>query len=158
MTASTTTGARAASTFPVYKGQGGGDLCAAYGTHTFAAGDDEADDIYRLLTSPPCTVLGGEVYGGDLDTGTESVDFNIGWSGAAETADPDGFGNFGVVTGDAVAGIKPEVSIWMPLGGVLRSAGPQVFASGATIELIIVAAANTLGTVPITVVVHYITS
>ena len=37
MVAETLTATRAADNFPVYKGHGAGDLCAAYGTYEVAA-------------------------------------------------------------------------------------------------------------------------
>lgn len=148
---------RAAADFPVFQPTGAGIMGAAYGTFNILT-NPTAADILTECKVPPCTVIGGEVYGADLDTNaTETLDFDVGWAAnGAEAADPDGFGNFGIVTGDAVVGIKPEVGIWMPLGGVLRTAGPQAFTRETTIQVVFNVAAATGGTGFLTVVIKFI--
>lgn len=96
-----------------------------------------ANDVVNLCKVPAgAVVFMGWMFGADLDTGTETLDIDAGWLiNDDEAADPDGFGNFGVITGDAVTGIKPEVSIWLPLGGVIRSAGPKLFTAETTLSL-----------------------
>tara|TARA_R110000765_G_scaffold385044_2_gene476793 strand:+ start:6063 stop:6542 length:480 start_codon:yes stop_codon:yes gene_type:complete len=157
MAAETLTATRAAATFPVFQSHGAGLLCAAYGTYEIAANVEDGD-IFEMCKVPKgAVVVGGYMYGDDLDTGTEALDLDVGWAdNGTDAADPDGLGNFGVVSGDAVAGIKPEVSIFLPLGGVLRSAGPKTFADDTTIQIEANAAANSGGTGTITVVVHYV--
>lgn len=157
MTAETLTADRAAATFPTFKALGAGILCAAYGTYELAANVEDGD-IFEMCKLPKgAVVLGGHVYADDLDTGTETLDMDVGWAAnGTDAADPDGLGNFGVWTGDAVAGVKPEVGISMPLGGVLLTAGPKAFAAETTIQVEANAAAATGGTGTLTVVVYYV--
>lgn len=152
----TLTATRAAATFPVYAGSVG-NLRAAYGTYTLAA-NPTAEDVIQFCKVPEgATVIGGWIQAADLDTGTEALDIDFGWAAnGSDAADPDGFGNMGVISGDAVAGIKPEAGIYMPLGGVLFTAGPKTFALETTITGTVNAAANAGGTGQITVVVFYI--
>ena len=115
------------------------------------------NDVLQFCKVPAqAVVFGGWLMGDDLDTGTETLDIDIGWAAnGTEAADPDGFGNFGVITGDAVTGIKPEVSIWLPLGGVLRTGGPQLFSAETRIEGDVNANPNAGGTGTLTLVVLY---
>jgi hypothetical protein len=90
------------------------------------AADVEDGDIFELGYLPAnCVVTGGHVAAADIDTGTEAIDIDVGWaanSGASTdtwidpqtqvtlansgaTADPDGFCNTGVLTGDGSAEI-----------------------------------------------------
>lgn len=151
------TALRAVASFPVFKPSGAGIMGCAFGTFTIAANPTAADIGSYCKVPRNAIVVGGEVYGDDIDTGTEALDFDVGWlANDDEVADPDGFGNFGVITGDAVVGIKPEVSIWMPLGGVLRTAGPKTFTAETTIAVTFNVAANAGGTGQLTVVAHYL--
>jgi hypothetical protein len=101
-------------------------------------------------------VVMGWVYGDDLDTNaSETLDMDVGWAGnGTDAADPDGFGNLGVWTGDASVHV-PVVSIYYPLQGVLFSAGPKKFSAETTIQVEANAAAATGGTGTLTVVVLY---
>ena len=116
-----------------------------------------ANDILNICKVPAgAVVFMGWIMGDDIDTGTETLDIDVGWLiNDDEAADPDGFGNFGVITGDAVTGIKPEVSIWFPLGGILRTDGPKLFTAETTISCDVNAAAAAGGTGTLTVVVLY---
>ena len=86
------------------------------------AADVEDGDIFELGKIPAnCLVYGGWIAVDDIDTGTE-IDIDVGWAAAggsdtytdtqtgvtytnaAATADPDGFVNTGVLTGDGSAG------------------------------------------------------
>jgi hypothetical protein len=80
----------------------------------------EDGDIFELGYLPKgCLVTGGFIATDDIDTGTEALDIDVGWAangGASATfydsltgatltnsggtADPDGFCNVGVMTGD----------------------------------------------------------
>lgn len=157
MTASTTTTSRAAATFPVAGAAAKGVLQFSTGSHTFATGDDEDGDIFQLCRVPAgATVLGGYLQGKDLDTGTEAFDADLGWAAnGVEAADPDGFGNFGLWSGDAVTDVRPEVGIYYNLGGVLYTTGPQTFTNETIIQLEVNTAAGTLGGGKITVVVFW---
>jgi len=146
----TLTGARAAANFPVSSYAGGGVLQCAYGSYTLAANPTAADIIQFCKVPAGAVVVGGNFRGEDIDTGTEALDIDIGW-----TADPDGFGNFGVLTGDVTTDSKPEVSILYPLNGTLKS-GPVTFTAETTIIGTVNVAANAGGTGVLWVTVFYV--
>ena len=154
--ATTFVATRGKSTFPAAAGGAAMNLKVATGTIEIAA-NPTAGDIYEMCRLPAgAVVVGGHLMGDDLDTGTETLDMDIGWKATAdEVTDTDGFGNLGVLTGDAVTDIKPEVSIWYPLGGVLRTAGPKRFSAEAVIQLYCNVTAATGGTGTLTLVVFY---
>lgn len=157
MAAETLTATRAKDSFPVAGHGDAMNLKVATGTYEIAANVEDGD-IFEMCKVPAnAVVVMGWLYGDDLDTNaTETLDMDIGWaSNGTDAADPDGFGNLGVWAGDAVAEIKPEVSIFYPLGGVLRTAGPKKFAEETTIQIEANAAAATGGTGTVTVVVLY---
>lgn len=133
-----------------------GNLKVAVGTIEIAANVEDGD-IFEMCKLPAgAVVVMGWVYGDDLDTGIEALDMDVGWAAnGEESADPDGFGNLGVWSGDAVTDIKPEVSIYYPFGGVLRATGPQLFTAETTIQVEANVAAATGGTGTLTVVALY---
>lgn len=146
-----------AAAAPVYEGSGN-TMCCATGYIDVAA-NPVAADIYRLCKVPAgAVVVGGRVYSGDLDTNaTETLDLDIGWeANSAEVADPDGFGNLGVLGTDTVAGVKPEAGYNFPFGGVLVTAGPKTFTKETVITVTCVATAATFAAGRLSVVVHYI--
>lgn len=155
--ATTFVATRAASTFPVYK-IGGGVMCAAWGVIEIAA-NPTAGDIYQMCRLPAgAVVLGGWLYGDDLDTGTESLNMDIGWAANAdEIADPDGFGNLDVLTGDsfALGNVANVAGLMYPLQGVLLTAGPKAFTAETIIEVVCNVTAATGGTGTMSVVVQY---
>ena len=116
-----------------------------------------ANDVLNMSKVPAgAVVFMGWIMGDDIDTGTETLDIDAGWlANDDEVADPDGFGNFGVITGDAITGIKPEVGIYMPLGGVLRTDGPKLFTAETTLSLDVNAAAAAGGTGTLTLLALY---
>lgn len=146
----TLTGSRAAANFPVSAYAGAGVLQVAYGSYTLAANPTAADVIAFCKVPAGAVVIGGHFRGEDIDTGTEALDIDIGWA-----ADTDGFGNFGVLTGDATTDVKPEVSILYPLNGTLKS-GPVTFTSETTIIGTVNVAANAGGTGVLWVSVFYV--
>jgi|DEB0MinimDraft_3_1074331.scaffolds.fasta_scaffold00186_6 hypothetical protein len=157
MAAETLTATRAASTFPVAGDGMAGNVKVAIGTYELAANVEDGD-IFEMCKVPAnAVVFNGRVYADDLDTNaTETLDMDVGWAAnGTDAADPDGFGNLGVWTGDAVAGVKPEVGINMPLGGVLMTAGAKKFSAETTIQVEANAAAATGGTGTLTVWVQY---
>lgn len=156
MTAETLTAVRARSSFPVNSGFGGGVVMAAYGTYEVAANVEDGD-IFEMCRIPAgATVINGWVFADDLDTGTEALDMDIGWAGnGVEAADPDGFGNLGVWTGDATTDVKPEVWNRFPFGGLLKD-GPKTFSAETIIQVEANAAANAGGTGTLSVVVLYV--
>jgi hypothetical protein len=109
-----------------------------------------ADDVIEMLRLPAgATVVGGALRATDIDTGTETLDIDIGWAAnGVEAADPDGFGNLGVWTGDSNNDFQ--------LGGVLWTTGPQSFTNETMIQLDVNAAANAGGTGTIWLVIEYV--
>lgn len=156
MAAETLTATRAKTGFPVGGVGPATALHVATGTYEIAANVEDGD-IFEMCKVPKnAVVVMGWVYGDDLDTGIEALDMDIGWAAnGTDAADPDGFGNLGVWTGDAVTDIKPEASIYYPFGGVLRTAGPKKFAAETTIQIEANVAAATGGTGTVTVVVLF---
>lgn len=145
---------RAQATFPVGSGGPAGVLHVAWGTYNIAAVTAAADVIKFCRLPAGATVVDGRLYGADIDTGTEAWDMDIGWeANGDEIADPDGFGNFGVISGDALDG--GEVGVERQFGGVLRTAGPKTFNRETIISGTVVAAANAGGTGRVTCVVYY---
>jgi hypothetical protein len=152
----TLTAARAASTFPVAAPVGAGVLCAAYGTYTLAANPTAADIIEFCRVPAGATVIGGWLQGADIDTGIEELNIDIGWAANGdEIADPDGFGDLGVLTGD-VSVHAPVASVHVFLQGVLISAGPKTFNRETVIQGVVNVDAASGGTGVLTLVVLYV--
>jgi hypothetical protein len=152
----TVTAARAASTFPVSAFSGAGVVQCAWGKYTHATNLAAATIIEYCRVPAGATVIGGFFRGDDLDTGTEELDIDIGWAAnGTEVADPDGFGNFGVITGDAVTEWKPEVSIFLPLNGTLLT-GPVTFTKETVIQGVVNTDAAAGGTGVTWVQVYYL--
>lgn len=153
----TYTADQAASAAPASGHGFGGNMKVAVGTLELGTAL-AADDVLKFCKVPAnAVVVGGYLMGDDLDTNaTETLDIDIGWAAnGTEAADPDGFGNFGVITGDAVTGLKPETAIYLPLLGKLATDGPQKFSAETTIQGDVNAAAATGGTGTLTLVVQY---
>lgn len=151
----TFTGARAASTFPVGGAGQANMLHVAWGTYNIASALSQNDVIEFCKLPAGATVIGGYLQGADIDTGTETFDFDLGWAAnGTDAADPDGFGNFGVITGD-VSVHTPVAGIYLPLAGVIQSAGPKTFAAETKVQGVCNAAANAGGTGYITAVIYY---
>lgn len=128
-------------------GQVGSGLAAlqvAWGTYEIGTALSSADTITFFELPAGTTVLGGRLFGDDLDTGIETLEIDVG-----DSDDPDRFLNSGVLTGDAVTGVKPEVGIAMDLFGTLKD-GPHTYTSATDIIGTITAAAASGGTGTIT--------
>lgn len=153
---STLTASRAAATFPVAGMGGAGNLKVAWGTYEIAVNPTAADIIQMCRVPKGATVVGGWVMGDDFDTGTEAMDIDLGWqANGTDAADPDGFGNFGVWTGDVITDLIPVAGHWKPLQGVLLADGPKTFAAETVIAATVNTAANATGTGTLSVVVLY---
>lgn len=152
----TFTATRAAGGFPVAGNGEAASLKVATGKYTISSAPADGD-IWELCKVPKnAVVVGGTLYAGDLDTGTEALDMDLGWAAnGTDAADPDGFGNFGVLTGDAVTGYKPETGTLLPLAGVLITGGPKKFSEETTIQVEANAAAGTFASGTLSVVVYY---
>jgi hypothetical protein len=163
MAAETLTATRAASTFPVAKPIGAGVLCCAYGSYDIAAAVEDGD-IFQMCRVPAgAVIVGGHVYADDLDTGTETLDMDIGWaanggSGTYDAADPDGLGNLGVWTGDvfAAGNVANVVGIHYPLAGKLLEGELPTFTRETVIQIEANAAGNAGHTGTVSVVVFYV--
>lgn len=154
----TFTAARAASTYPVAKFSGAGVLQCAWGTIEVAA-NPVANDVYEMCRIPAgAVVVGGRIWSDDLDTNaTETLDLDVGWAAnGAEAADPDGFGNLGVLGTDTVAGVKPESGYNFAFGGKLITDGPQTFTRETVITVNTVATAATFAAGTLSVMVMYV--
>ena len=157
MAAATLTGSRAKLTLPMSGTGPGGDIKAAWGTVTVDAATEDGDIFEVCYVPAGATVVGGWILAGDGDTGTEALDIDIGWAAnGVDAADPDGFGNLGVWTGDATHGGSSEVGNQLMLGGVLTSVGPKTFTANTKIQLETNTAANAGAAMEVTVVVMYL--
>lgn len=135
----------------------GGTLGVAWGYYSLAA-DPAPADIFQMCRLPAgATVIAGFVQASDIDTdGSPTFDFDVGWeANAAEVADPDGFGNFGVQAGTASVHL-PVAGVWMPFAGVIQSAGFKTFTVETIISVTIVDDAATFAAGPVKVLVWYV--
>lgn len=124
-------------------------VITAYGKFTIGTALAVNDVVEMLRIPAGSTVVGGRLRATDIDTGTETLDIDIGWAAnGVEAADPDGFGNPGVWTGDANNDFE--------LGGVLWATGPQSFTNETMIQLDVNAVAEAGGTGTIWLVVEYV--
>jgi hypothetical protein len=157
MAAATFAGTRAVKTIPLGGAGPAMNVKAAHGTITVDAASEDGD-IFQVLYLPAgATVIGGWILAGDGDTGIETLDIDIGWAAnGVDAADPDGFGNLGVWTGDATQGASGEVGNQFMLGGVLSSVGPKTFTVDTLIQLETNTLAATGVAMEVTVVVLYV--
>jgi len=148
-----------------------GTVKAAWGKYSITTAALEDGDIFEMCWLPPnALVVGGAFYCGDLDTGTEAVDIDVGWaanSGAATytdqhgtvwsnsgaSADPDGFVNSGVLTGDAITDLLIAGTNYRPFPMVT---GPLYFSGKTRVQLEVNAAQATPAAGVATVVVYYV--
>ena len=153
----TLTAARAASTFPVGGAGQANLLHVAYGVYNMATAASAADVIEFCKLPAGATVIGGYLQGADIDTGTETFDIDIGWAAnGTDSADTDGFGNFGVLSGDATAERLPVAGIYVPFVNIIQDTGYKTFAAETKVIGTVVAAAQAGGTGVLKVVVHYV--
>jgi len=131
MAAETLTATRASATFPVAGSGPAGDLKVGWGTYAVAANVEDGDIFEMHWVPDGATVIGGWYLAEDMDTGTETLDQDVGWAAnSTDAADPDGLLNAGVMTGDTSVHIAGAL-VYMPYQGVLVSAGPKTFTKGA---------------------------
>lgn len=155
---------RGASTFPAFKPTGSGLVCAAYGTYDVTV-DPTPNDTYEMCKVPAgAVILGGNLYGADLDTnGSETLDLDVGWkanggSGTYDAVDADGLGNFGVITGDAFAGgnVSNVTGVNYPLAGLLVTGVLPTFTRETTLTITAIDDAATLTAGALSLVVYYV--
>jgi len=153
----TLTGSHAVATYPVGSPGPANLLHVAWGTYNLAANPSQNDVIRFCKVPAGATVIGGFLQGADIDTGTEAFDLDIGWeANGTDAADTDGFGNFGVMDGDAVAQFRPVAGIYYPFVNIIQDAGFKKFAAETYISGLVNAAANAGGTGILKVVVFYV--
>ncbi len=133
----------------VAQGGSGCGLQVAWGTYEIGTALSAADTVTFFSLPAGATVVGGHLYGDDLDTGTETLEIDVGDADSATR-----FLNSGVITGDAVTGTKPEAGISVPLFGTLKD-GPYTYTSATNIIGTFTAAAATGGTGTISLVMYY---
>jgi hypothetical protein len=135
-----------------------GVLGVAWGYYSVTAAPTAADIINICKLPAGATVIGGFVQASDLDTNaTETLDIDVGWAGnGTDSADPDGFGNFGVLTGDAVGEFRPVAGIYLPLVNIIQDAGFKTFAAETTVTVTFTGTTATLTAGVIKVVVFYV--
>lgn len=170
MTAETLTSTMAASAIVPFGHGLAGTVKAAYGTYSVAANVEDGD-IFEMCKLPRnALVLGGVFYAGDLDTGTEAVDLDVGyaangggsatvttsdgttWTNTAASASATGFVNGGVLTGDGITDL-------LAAGSNIRIfpmiTGPMFFSEETTVQVEANAAAATFAAGTIYVCVFY---
>ena len=157
-------GSRAAASFPVAQGHTAGAVHVAYGSYEVTI-ESVAADTYELCKVPAgAIILGGKFYCDDLDTGTETMDMDVGWkanggSGTYDTVDADGLADMGTLTGDTGA---PNLAA--AAGLVYNMAGPHfgngdfpTFTRETTIQVTCVTKQATLAAGAMSVYVLYTT-
>jgi hypothetical protein len=134
---------RASALLPV---PGTGIVRVAHGIYTHASNLAAATVINYCRIPKGAVVFGGWFGGTDLDTGTEELNMTIGWAAnGVEVADPDGFGDLGVMTGDVSAHLG-AAGLGYPLQGTLLSLGPRAFSAETTLTATVVTDAAATGT------------
>lgn len=140
-----------------------GNVKAWFGKYTYSSAPS-ANDLLNICKVPKnALVLFGYLATDDIDTGTETLEIDVGFTangGGAATlttsdgttwtnyndgaADAAGFVNSGVLTGDAIAtDLIPAGANWRP---IIMPTGPRFFSEETTVQCKIVAAANAGGT------------
>lgn len=153
----TLTATRADARFPVFQALGAGVVCAAFGSYDLSANPTAADIIEFCKLPAGATVIGGWFRMEDIDSNaTEEVDIDIGFAANGDvSADPDGFGNFGVLNGDAVTNYLPEGGTLLPLHGTLKD-GFVTFTKQTTVTGVVNVDAATFAAGTLSVVVLYV--
>lgn len=147
-------------------------LKVAYGKYTYGAAPS-ANDLGNLCKLPKnALVIDGFLMTDDIDTGTETLEIDVGWTanGGAQTdgvktndgttwtnagyqAVSAGFVDSGVLSGDAILDLAPAGQNRRPFQ---LKTGPLFFSEETQVQAKITAAANAGGTGTVYVVVHYI--
>lgn len=125
-----------------------------FGRYNFGTVVVEDGDIRKVLKLPRRSlVVGGELWTGDLDTGTETLDFDVGWAAngagtgtgttytvpgttltfvnSGGSASATGFINSGVLTGDVITDLVAAGINYRP---VPLPTGPLYFAEDTTVQ------------------------
>lgn len=155
MAIGTVAAAQAATGRPVASHGFAGNVKAAYGTYNIASAVAQNDVIQMCRTPRGAVILDVAIYGQDIDTGTEALDFDAGYAAnGVDSADTDAWGAFVNVTGDGIGNDTAGVRLFG--GGVLASGGPKQLGAETLHQITFNAAANAGGTGRLTMVVYYI--
>ena len=157
-------GDRAKASFPVAQSHTGGAVHVAYGSYEVTI-KSVAADTYELCKVPAgAVILGGKFYCDDLDTGTETMDMDVGWkanggSGDFDSVDSDGLANMGTLTGDVAApNLATAVGLIYNFGGPHFGNGDfPTFTKETTIQVTCVTEQATLTAGAMSVYVLYTT-
>lgn len=145
---------------------------AAFGKYTYSAAPS-ANDLANMFKLPKnCLVLWGFMATDDIDTGTEALEIDVGFTanggGAATLKTSDGttwtnnndgsasataFIDSGVLTGDTVTDLMAGMN-WRPFQGI--KTGPMFFSEETVCQAKITAAANSGGTGTVYVCAFYV--
>jgi hypothetical protein len=105
------------------------------------------NDTINIATMPKgFTPMFGWMVGDDIDTGTETLELDVGISG-----DTTKYLNSGVVTGDTISELKTLASIYFPLGEDLFTVKPTKLTADTDIIVKVTAAPAAGGTGTLTV-------
>lgn len=145
---------------------------AAFGKYTYAAAPS-ANDLANMFKLPKnCLVLWGFMATDDIDTGTETLEIDVGFTanggGAATLTTSDGttwtnnnsgsasaaaFIDSGVLTGDTITDLLAGMN-WRPFQGI--KTGPMFFSEETVCQAKITAAAHATGTGTVYVCAFYV--
>ncbi|HEY7823645.1 MAG TPA: hypothetical protein VIG24_12460 [Acidimicrobiia bacterium] len=121
-------------------------------TYEIATALSAADIVTMVRVPANFTIWHGWLMGDDIDTGTETLELDVGIAG-----NTDKFLNSGVITGDAVTGIKPETGILYPLfGGGSELPWTPAEATDVIITVTAAAAAGGTGTLSLFLYGNYL--
>ena len=118
-----------------------GDLKVLFGTIEIGTAHSAADTINFFTAPKGFTPLYGYMVGDDIDTGTETLEIDIGIDG-----DSTKYLDSGVISGDTIANEKITVGIKIPLCEELMTVKPTQFTVDTDIIGTVVAVAQAGGT------------
>lgn len=155
MAIGTVASAQVASGKPVAGHGFAGNLKVAYGTYNIGSAVAPNDVIQMCRTPKGAVILDVAIFGQDIDTGTEALDFDAGYAAnGVDAADTDAWGVFVNVTGDGIG--NDTVGVRLFGAGVLASGGPKTLGAETVHQIIFNAAANAGGTGRLNMLVYYI--
>lgn len=154
----TITAPRAAANFPVPGLPEQGALGVAWGYYNVATNPTAADIVEMCKLPAGATVIDGWLIAADLDTNaTETLDLDVGWAAnGTDAADADGFGNFGVLSGDAVTEVRPVAGVRLGFANIVQDSGYKTFAAETKVIVTFTGTNATLTAGYLKVIVHYV--
>lgn len=139
---------RAADDFPLFAGHGGANVKYAGDVYTIGTALEANSTVDICHLPKGAKILGGYLFGTDLDTGTEALEIDVGTRAKGtdyndSSADPDKLLNSGVLSGDAVAEHVPVAQLCVH---IQPPGGPLELTVDTTVFLTFTAAAAAGGT------------